>query len=217
MAKSGIFLTFEGGEGCGKSTQIHLLAETLQNAGADVLLTREPGGTSVGEQIRHVLQYSRDSSAMVAEAELLLFAASRAQLVREIIVPALENGKVVISDRFLDSTSVYQGVARKISEREVQEINRFATGGFTPHLTFILDLDVAKARERMQMRPESERRPDRMEEQPIDFYEEVRRGYLELGRREPERCRILAADVAPEKLAGQIRDILKEKFHGLFG
>ncbi len=118
MAKTGKFITFEGGEGCGKSTHIERLVTRLRQEGYHVLIAREPGGTEVGEQIRHILQYSKQSAAMVPETELLLFCASRAQLVREVIAPALNDGTIVICDRFLDSTTVYQGVGRKIDPRD---------------------------------------------------------------------------------------------------
>src|SRR6266436_5477149 len=124
MAKKGTFITFEGGEGCGKSTHIDRLVTRLRRDGYQVLVTREPGGTDVGEQIRHVLQYSKQSAAMVPETELLLFCASRAQLVREIIQPALAADNVVIADRFFDSTTVYQGVGRKITPENVAFANR---------------------------------------------------------------------------------------------
>src|SRR6266404_3856859 len=119
MAKKGTFITFEGGEGCGKSTHIDRLVTHLRRDDYQVLVTREPGGTDVGEQIRHILQYSKKSGSMVPETELLLFCASRAQLVREVIQPALTEGKVVIADRFFDSTTVYQGVGRKIPTEAV--------------------------------------------------------------------------------------------------
>ena len=137
----GLFITFEGSEGCGKSTQIRLLEARLKERGRSVLLTREPGGTSIGEEIRHLLQFSKANSAMKPETELLLFTASRAQIVRELIEPALAEGTTVIADRFMDSTTVYQGVARQIDPAAVAFINHFATGDCRPDLTFVLDLD----------------------------------------------------------------------------
>src|SRR5882724_10777487 len=159
----GIFVSFEGSEGCGKSTQIRLLAERLKSAGHQVLQTREPGGTEIGEELRHLLQFSKAGHGMAPETELLLFTASRAQLVREVIAPALEAGTMVLADRFMDSTTVYQGVARKLDSAEVATINRFAVGGTLPDVTFVLDLDPAVARERMRNRPASVGAPDRME------------------------------------------------------
>lgn len=169
MTQPGIFITFEGSEGCGKTTQIELLTRALQAACRKVLVTREPGGTPVGEQIRHVLQHSRDSEAMTPESELLLFAASRAQLVREVIEPALAAGTDVISDRFLDSTTVYQGVARRLDAADVRTINSFAVGRCMPDLTFILDLAAADARGRVFGRPGAAA-PDRIEREPLAFY-----------------------------------------------
>src|SRR4029077_8029013 len=161
----------------GKSTQIRLLAESLSEAGSAPVLVREPGGTPVGESIRHFLQHSAESDSIEPETELLLFAASRAQLVRQEILPALSAGRIVISDRFLDSTTVYQGVARKIPGETLEVINRFAAGPRLPDITFLLDMDSAEAYKRLIRRPAGNR--DRMEEQPPAFYEAVRRGYLD--------------------------------------
>ncbi|HEY8834904.1 MAG TPA: dTMP kinase, partial [Chthoniobacterales bacterium] len=148
----GAFITFEGSEGCGKSTQVVRLASRLEHAGVRTLVTREPGGTPIGEKIRDLLQFAPESFAMTPEAEMLLFAASRSQLVRETIQPALGQGIVVISDRFFDSTTVYQGVARKLSPEIVETLNAFAVGPARPDVTFILDIDVETARARMLRR-----------------------------------------------------------------
>ena len=142
----GLFISFEGSEGCGKSTQIQRLAAHLGGLGKNVLLTREPGGTEIGEHLRELLQFSKAGHAMCAETELLLFTASRAQLVREKIAPALAAGTIVLADRFLDSTTVYQGVARRLDPAQVAAINRFAVGDCLPDLTFILDLEPATRR-----------------------------------------------------------------------
>jgi dTMP kinase len=200
----GIFVSFEGSEGCGKSTQIRLLADRLKSAGHRVLLTREPGGTEIGEQLRHLLQFSKAGHAMAPETELLLFTASRAQLVREVIAPALEAGSMVLADRFLDSTTVYQGVARKLDPAEVAAINRFAVGGTLPDITFVLDLDPAIARERMKHRTAPTGAPDRMESQPVAFFDAVRAGYLALAENNPDRVRLLDASGTIESLAEQI-------------
>jgi dTMP kinase len=188
-----VFLTFEGGEGCGKSTQIQRLAERLRRLGREVIVTREPGGTEIGEHLRHLLQFSKAGHQMAAETELLLFAASRAQLVRELIRPALARSAVVLADRFLDSTTVYQGVARRIDPAEVAAINHFAVGDCRPDLTFLLDLDPTEARSRLARRERPPGAPDRMENQPPDFYEAVRRGYLALAASEPGRIQLLDA------------------------
>jgi dTMP kinase len=152
MADKGTFITFEGGEGCGKSSQIKRLTARLQQMGRSVLVTREPGGTDVGEQIRHTLQYSKQSARMTSEAELLLFCASRAQLVREIILPALADGQIVLADRFHDSTNVYQGIARQLDPQTVAAINQFAINGCRPDLTILIDLDPVKGLERARGR-----------------------------------------------------------------
>ncbi|MDD5200482.1 MAG: dTMP kinase [Terrimicrobiaceae bacterium] len=215
MRRPGIFITFEGSEGCGKTTQIERLARSLRAAGRTVVVTREPGGTPVGEQIRHVLQHSRDSEAMTPEAELLLFAASRAQLVRECIEPALAEGADVISDRFLDSTTVYQGVARRLSAADVRRINDFAVGDCRPDVTFILDLQAAEARARVFDQTDRSAKPDRIEREPLDFYERVRAGYLELAAGDPARFHLLDGAQSRDALAAQILHTVLELIHGI--
>lgn len=203
-SQTGFFISFEGSEGCGKSTQIRLLMETLTATGHDPLLVREPGGTPIGETIRHLLQHADEGRAMSPEAELLLFAASRAQLVRQTILPALTAGRVVVSDRFLDSTTVYQGVARAIPAAQVDLVNRFAAGPRLPDVTFVLDMNSSAALSRLNHRTAQAPR-DRMEEEPPAFYEAVRNGYLALAAAEPERIRVLDATRPPEEIAGNIR------------
>jgi dTMP kinase len=200
----GIFVSFEGSEGCGKSTQIRLLADRLKDMGHQVLTTREPGGTEIGEQLRHLLQFSKAGHAMAPETELLLFTASRAQLVREVIVPALDAGSIVLADRFLDSTTVYQGVARKLDTADVAAINHFAVGETLPDLTFVLDLDPTVARERMRHRAAPAGAPDRMESQPAAFFDAVRAGYLALERDNATRVRLLDAAGSIDSLAERI-------------
>ncbi|MFV0414969.1 MAG: dTMP kinase [Chthoniobacterales bacterium] len=212
MRQQGVFISFEGGEGCGKSTQIQRLINHLKTLGREVLLTREPGGTAVGEQLRHVLQHSRESEAMVPETELLLFAASRAQLVREVISPALEAGKVVISDRFLDSTTVYQGIARKIRSEAVADINKFATGDCLPDTTFLLDLELKISQKRMA----GERPYDRMEAQPENFHQAVRQGYLKLAEKESARFVVIDASQGEDQIFTHILKALNKRHDGLF-
>src|SRR3954451_2835526 len=178
------FITFEGSEGSGKSTQAERLAARLQRCGIPCVLTREPGGTPIGESIRELLQFAPHNSMMTPEAELLLFAASRSQLVREVIRPSLERGSCVIADRFFDSTTVYQGAARKLDREIIERLNAFAVGDCLPDVTFVLDVDAATAESRMQLEP---RKADRMEQQPAEFYERVRDGYRELAASEPKR------------------------------
>jgi dTMP kinase len=209
--KRGLFVTFEGSEGCGKSTQIRHLTVWLEKQGKECMTTREPGGTPAGDEIRHLLQHAPQGHGLVPEAELLLFAASRAQLVRELILPALQAGKVAVSDRFHDSTTVYQGVARKLAPATVASINNFAIDSCLPDITFLLDMDAREAHGRIQRR---EQPADRMESEPLAFYEAVRDGYLRLAAAEPARFVVLDATLTEEDLARQIRKTLEAKFHG---
>jgi len=206
QASPGFLLSFEGSEGCGKSTQIRLLRERLEAAGRRVEVLREPGGTAAGEQIRHLLQHAQEGDGLCAETELLLFAASRAQIVREKIRPLLAAGTFVILDRFLDSTTVYQGHARGLPLDSVRAINAFAIGGTLPDLTLLLDMDHATARERIAR---SGRALDRMESQPAEFFDKVRAGYLELARAEPQRIRILQAGQSPEAVHADIWSLVQ--------
>ncbi len=213
MATSGRFITFEGSEGCGKSTQIRRIAERIGAVGREVITLREPGGTPVGESIRQLLQHDEGAAAMTPEAELLLFAASRAQLVREVIRPALDRGAVVLCDRFLDSTTVYQGVARALDRSEVEVINAFAVGETLPSLTLLLDLDAREGRRRAAGRNGP---ADRMEQEEDGFYEAVRRGYLDLAHADPERFVIIDASAPEEVVEASIQEAIRKKCHGLF-
>jgi dTMP kinase len=207
------FITFEGTEGCGKSTQVKRLAARLEQGSIPFLLTREPGGTPIGESIRELLQFAPHGAAMTAETELLLFEASRSQLVREVIKPALERGVCVISDRFFDSTTVYQGAARKLDQQMVAQLNQFAAGDCIPDLTFVLDIDLKIARSRMQ----APRRPDRMEQQSDDFYERVREGYRELAAHEPNRVVLIDGAGDADKIENEIWELLSTRFPALAG
>jgi dTMP kinase len=209
MAQAGLFITFEGSEGCGKSTQIRRMAEFLGSLGNEVVVLREPGATPIGESIRNLLQYDAAASAMTPEAELLLFAASRAQLVREIIRPALTQGAVVLCDRFLDSTTVYQGVARDLDSGEVSRINDFAVGGTLPDLTLLLDLDAAEGRRRAATRNGP---ADRMEQERESFYEAVRQGYLKLAAENAGRFAVIDASSDEERVESAIKKVLLERF-----
>jgi dTMP kinase len=211
--RRGLFVTFEGSEGCGKSTQIQLLAAWLRERGHDPVLTREPGGTPAGDAIRHLLQHAPEGHGLVPEAELFLFAASRAQLVREVIRPALGDGRVVISDRFHDSTAVYQGVARQLDPAMTRTVNGFAIGETLPDVTFLLDMDAREAFQRLHKR---NRARDRMESEPLAFYEAVREGYCRAAQAEPQRFAVLDATRTENELAGEIRQILTDRFHGFF-
>ena len=202
------FITFEGSEGCGKTTQVQLLANRLDMAGVPFLVTREPGGTAIGETIRELLQYAPQSSGMTPEAELLLFEASRAQLVREVIKPALERGECVIADRFFDSTTVYQGVARKLDKKIVRQLNAFAVGDCSPDITFFIDVDLETARARMK----GWRRPDRMEQQADEFYEQVRDGYLEFAKWQKDRVVVIEGWKSTEEISNELWEILGQRF-----
>lgn len=202
---AGFLLSFEGSEGCGKSTQISLLRTRLESAGRQVEVMREPGGTEIGESIRHLLQHAKEGHSMTSETELLLFAASRAQIVREKIRPFLESGVFVILDRFLDSTTVYQGVARGLPLESVRAINALAIGGTLPHLTLVLDMDSSTAWQRIH---QTGRELDRIESQPQSFFEKVRQGYLEVARAEPARVKIIDASATPEAVHKSIWQLI---------
>jgi dTMP kinase len=205
------FITFEGSEGCGKSTQIKRLAARLEGSGIPFLVTREPGGTPIGESIRELLQFAPHNAGMTPETELLLFEASRSQLVREIIKPALERAVCVIADRFFDSTTVYQGAARKLDRQFVEQLNEFAIGDCVPDVTFVLDVDAETAHSRMQQ----PRRPDRMEQQPPEFFERVRQAYRELAAREADRVVLIDGAQPPDKIEKNIWETLVSRFPAL--
>ncbi len=212
--KRGVFISFEGSEGCGKSTQIARLERRLGDVGIEVLRTREPGGTAAGEVIRDLLQHAPEGEHLVSEAELLLFAASRAQLVREKIAPALERGAWVIADRFLDSTTVYQGTGRGLAAAAVDAINRFAVGKWLPDTTFLLDMDAAEGHARA-VRSRGDQ-PDRMEDQPLAFFESVRRGYLKLAEENPERIVVVDAADEIERIEQRIWQVCRQRFDEFF-
>ena len=194
----GLLISFEGTEGGGKSTQVARLAERLRAEGRRVRLVREPGGTPIGEEIRFTLKHSPHNGAMTAEAELLLMNASRAQLVREVIRPALAAGEVVICDRFYDSTVAYQGYGRGLDLGHVNAVIDFAVGETRPQLTLILQVPPAVSQARLAARQAS--LPvvrDRIEEADRSYYERVEQGYAALAEAEPERIKVIAAE-APE-------------------
>ena len=199
-----LFITFEGSEGCGKSTQVKRLATRLEGDEVPILLTREPGGTAIGEKIRHLLQFAPEGVAMKPETEVLLFEASRSQLVREVIQPARDRGCIVIADRFYDSTTVYQGAARQLDPAMVEQLNRFAVGECRPDITFVLNVDVEIARERMLRRVRPVGAPDRMEQEPIEFYERVCAAYRELAAREPERVHLIDGSQSADDVEREI-------------
>jgi len=197
------FISLEGGEAVGKSTQIERLAAKLKGLGKKVLITREPGGTPLGESIRHLLKHAPEGRGMSPYTELMLFLASRAELVRKVIVPALDQGVWVLSDRFLDSTTVYQGAGRQLPEEIVERVNAFAVGPNVPGLTIVLDLDPEAARERQIRRshPPGSGSFDRMEAEPVDFFERVREGYMDVAKLHPRRVKIVSAAGTVEQTA----------------
>lgn len=199
---TGVLISFEGSEGSGKSTQIARLAKRLQDLGRDVVSTREPGGTEIGEQIRNIIVHNSKGDEMCAETELLLFAAARAQLVRENIAPALLRGAIVLSDRFLDSSTVYQGIGRNLAMGPVNQINRFAVGNVMPHITVVIDVPTSVSLARIRQRASD--LPDRMERENIDFYEKVRAGYLVLAKGMPERFVVIDGTKSEDAIEKQI-------------
>ena len=200
MAAARRFITFEGGEGCGKSTQIRLLADRLRAAGKEVLLTREPGGTALAEKIRTLVREESDDPPN-SRAETLLFLASRAQVVEGVIRPALESGTWVLCDRFADSTFAYQGYGRGLDLDELRRINSFATGGLAPDRTILLNVSPEVSAKRMRAREAATNTgADRMEKAGDDFHSRLRRGFLELAAAEPERFSVIQADGGVEEV-----------------
>lgn len=205
MISTGKFISLEGSEGCGKTTQLALLVEWLKGKNIAPTCLREPGGTPLGEIIRNLLKHDLSGHGMTPETELLLFAASRAELVRKTIRPALAAGNWVISDRFFDSTTVYQGAARGLDPLAVQAITDFVVGTTRPNLTVVFDLPSDEAQRRMSSRPLPANASDRMEMEPVEFYEQVRQAYLQLAEREPERVKIIDARGCREDVFGRFK------------
>ena len=209
----GRFITFEGPEGCGKTTQIERLAAVLQAKGLEVLTLREPGGTSTGEAIRGLLQHDVAGEPICAEAEALLFAASRAQLVRRRILPALEAGTWVLCDRFADSTTAYQGYGRGFGREAMETINAFAINGARPDLTLLLDMSVERARKRIETRSHDTGRDlDRIEREAVSFHERVRAGYLDLAATSGGRFVVIDADRDADAVAETLWSEFEQRF-----
>jgi len=201
----GLFITFEGTEGSGKSTQAVLLVEKLRTWGRTVRLFREPGGTPIGEEIRHTLKHSHANDAMTAEAELLLMNASRAQLVREVIRPALAQGEIIVCDRFYDSTTAYQGYGRQLDLETVRRIIEVAVGDTRPDLTLLLQVPAAVSEERLRSRQSTlPFMRDRIEEADRQFFERVAKGYLAIAAAEPKRIHIIDAAGTVEEVQSAI-------------
>jgi len=197
----GLFLTIEGLDGAGKTTQVKLLQEWFRKQGYDPLFTREPGGTRAGDAIRNLL-LNREYTGLVPVAEALLYAASRAQLVAEVIRPALARGRLVVCDRFVDSSIAYQAYGRGLPRAFVEEINRQATGGLKPRLTILLDLEPDLREERL--RGQGRQARDRLEAETGDFYTRVREGYLALARENRDRIKVIPARQSIEEVHRQV-------------
>jgi dTMP kinase len=199
----GFFITFEGIDGSGKTTQIKLLDKYLKDRGFDVVLTREPGGTALGDEIREIL-LNPQNTGMSSRAETLLFEASRAQLVEKVIKPALENGKIVICDRFFDSTIAYQGVARGLGVKEILDMSLWASAGLVPDLTFLItiNMEICESRMKTQLK-----KPDRIENEKNEFKEKINRGYLDVAEIFKERFEIIDGHMEIEA----IFPIIKQK------
>ena len=206
MAARGVFITFEGGDGSGKSTQIQSVSDWFESRGREVIVTREPGGTELGTEIRRLVQNGPED--VDARTEALLYAADRACHVATVIAPALERGAVVLGDRYIDSSLAYQGAARSLGVDEIASLSAWATRGLYPSLTFLLDLPPeVGARRRTDA-------PDRMERESMDFHERVRHEYLRLADAEPDRFVVIDAVGTVDEVFSEIRGVLVERFEG---
>ncbi len=210
MSARGCFITFEGPDGSGKSTQAGRLADRLRATGLGVLSVREPGGTDTGERIRQLVQHTPSQESLCAEAETLLFAASRAQLTRQLVLPALAAGTWVVCDRYADSTAVYQGYGRGMDLDAIRAINRMATADTEPDLTLLVDVTVETGQRRRAARHAGEAAAyDRMENQARDFHERVRAGYLAWARQFPARIRTVDGERDADAVAQEIWTMTK--------
>ncbi len=202
-----MFITFEGPDGSGKSTQLRMLASALREEGIEVITTREPGGTEIGDQIRAVIMNMKNK-AMDPRTELLLFNASRAQLVEELIRPALAAGKIILCDRYADSTMAYQGYGHGLDKDALRRLLNFATGGLKPDLTLLFDISAEAGLKRRQANHDEW---NRMDDYALQFHERVRGGFLELAAADPERWTVLDADRDPGVIHAEVLDIVKRK------
>ncbi|MDQ3667286.1 MAG: dTMP kinase [Acidobacteriota bacterium] len=203
---AGTFITFEGIDGCGKSTQLRLLGNFLRSQGGDVLVTREPGGTSVGLRLRAALLDAQEQVDPLTE--LLVFAADRAQHVRRVLRPALAAGRIVLSDRYADATRAYQGGGRGFPVELISEIVQLATEGLIPDLTLLFDLSVNESSARTRRRAEGKQTGDRLDSEDAEFYIRVRETYLSLAEQEPERFRVLTTNGSLEETHKRVKEIV---------
>lgn len=210
QSHNGLFITFEGGEGAGKSSQINILAQKLQDRNYKVKVTREPGGTAGAEIIRHVL-LSGNAEKLGADVETMLFAAARADHVDQIIRPALKKGKIVLSDRFFDSTRVYQGTSGKVDMAFIKALETISCGKLKPDLTLILDLSSQEGMKRASSRRKQGETADRFEKEAIQQQELRRKAFLEIARQEPNRCKVIDANGTLEQVADRVWDEVETK------
>ncbi len=204
MLKKGLFITFEGADGCGKSTQLNLLAEFLKSKGFDVVITREPGSVGLGEKLREILlNYDGEVSS---NCEAFLFLADRAQHIDIIVKPAIDTGNIVLCDRHIDSTVAYQGYGRGVDLGQIKMLNKLATSGLVPDLTFVFDIDVETSQQRVG------KNKDRMESAGLEFHERVRQGYLALSKAEPNRIKVINSVDSIENIFEQVKLIFNKKF-----
>jgi len=201
VMKKGLFITFEGLDGSGKTTQIKLLDSYLKGEGFDVILTREPGGTEIGRKIREIL-LDKKNQDISHKTETFLFLASRAELTSKVIVPALGEGKIVICDRFFDSTLVYQGIARGLGVEEILEMSLWATDGLVPDITFLLSMKVSRCDKRIK---EANRKKDRIEMEENNFKEKIYKGYLDIASRNKERFVVIDAEKSIEDIFEEVK------------
>lgn len=212
MQKQGIFITFEGIEACGKTSQIQLLAQWLTQLGYSVITTREPGGTEMGEVLRNLLKKISSSIKIFPETELLLFAACRAQLIGELVKPALDRGEIVLCDRFFDSTIVYQGIGRKLNRQIIDTLNSFTCNAIVPNLTFLMDIPIKISQERIALRTQTS--IDRFEQEDSTFFESLRQAYLDLAITLPQRFVVIDGTQSPRTIEIAIQQKVKGLLRG---
>lgn len=206
--KRGFLISFEGGEACGKSTQIKLFEKYLKEKNENYLLTREPGGTEIGEKIREILLHSKGEIS--SEGEFLLFSSSRRNLVEKVILPALEEGKIVVLDRFFDSSFAYQGYAGNLNIKDIKNITDFATGGLKPDLTILFDISYEESMRR-KAKDENLKVLDRMESKGSVYHKKVREGYLTLAKQNPDRFVVIDATKSIDEIAKTVIDIFEKR------